>query len=224
MNDLKQLYDKKQLAVVQGVGYPNPDRSHFESMDIWQLADPKRAQTNGWLARAIPGMNVNEAGVPGMFIGQDRLPVAMQGADGGVISLADRESFHLKLSGNEKPRKKLLEDLNSADDGSDLAAKAVAGSWGLPLLRLDIGTLYNKFYGETEKNLRQALAAADGMAPCVLWIDEIEKGISTESGDGEGGVSRRMLGTLLTWMAERRSRVFLVATANDITSLPPSAG
>ena len=105
--------------------------------------------------------------------------------------------------------------------GKSLAAKAVAGSWGLPLLRLDIGTLYNKFYGETEKNLRQALAAADGMAPCVLWIDEIEKGISTESGDGEGGVSRRMLGTLLTWMAERRSRVFLVATANDITSLPP---
>jgi uncharacterized protein (DUF1501 family) len=91
-------------------------------MDIWQLADPKRAQTNGWLARAIPGMNVNEAGVPGMFIGQDRLPVAMQGADGGVISLADRESFHLKLTGNEKPRKKLLEDLNSGDDGSDLAA------------------------------------------------------------------------------------------------------
>jgi uncharacterized protein (DUF1501 family) len=122
MNDLKQLYDKKQLAVVQGVGYPNPDRSHFESMDIWQLADPKRAQTNGWLARTIPGMTLNEAGVPGMFIGQDRLPVAMQGADGGVISLADRESFHLKLTGNEKPRKKLLEDLNSDDDGSDLAA------------------------------------------------------------------------------------------------------
>ena len=123
MTEMKALYEKKQLAIVQGVGYPNPDRSHFESMDIWQLGDPKRSQSNGWLARTIPGMNVNEAGVPGMFIGQERLPLAMQGADGGVISLADRESFHLKLTGNEKPRKKLLEDLNSGDDTSaDLAA------------------------------------------------------------------------------------------------------
>jgi uncharacterized protein (DUF1501 family) len=123
MNDLKQLYDKKQLAVVQGVGYPNPDRSHFESMDIWQLADPRRVHTTGWMARTIPAMHVTDAGVPGMFIGQERLPLAMQGADGGVISLADRDSFHLKLSGNEPPRKKLLEDLNSGDDtAADLAA------------------------------------------------------------------------------------------------------
>ena len=123
MPEMKALYEKKQLAIVQGVGYPNPDRSHFESMDIWQLGDPKRSQSNGWLARTIPGMNVNEAGVPGMFIGQERLPLALQGADGGVISLADRESFHLKLTGNEKPRKKLLEDLNSGDDSNaDLAA------------------------------------------------------------------------------------------------------
>jgi uncharacterized protein (DUF1501 family) len=115
MREMKELYDKKQLAVVQGVGYPNPDRSHFESMDIWQLGDPKRAQTQGWLARSIPTMTVSEAGVPGMFIGQDRLPLAMQGADGGVISLADRDSFHLKLTGNAAPRKKLLEDLNGGD-------------------------------------------------------------------------------------------------------------
>jgi uncharacterized protein (DUF1501 family) len=123
MAEMKALYEKKQLAIVQGVGYPNPDRSHFESMDIWQLADVKRSQSNGWLARTIPGMNVSEAGVPGMFIGQERLPLAMQGADGGVISLADRESFHLKLTGNAPPRKKLLEDLNSGDDANaDLAA------------------------------------------------------------------------------------------------------
>src|SRR3954462_6482018 len=81
MNELKRLYDEKKLAVVQGVGYPNPDRSHFESMDIWQLADPTRTQTSGWLARATPGMVVKGAGAPGMFIGDDRLPVALQGAD-----------------------------------------------------------------------------------------------------------------------------------------------
>jgi uncharacterized protein (DUF1501 family) len=123
MNDMKRLYDEKKLAVIQGVGYPNPDRSHFESMDIWQLADPKRAQTSGWLARAIPGMTVADAGVPGMFIGDDRLPVAMQGADGGVISLADRASFKLKISGNEKNRKSLIADLNSNDStNADLAS------------------------------------------------------------------------------------------------------
>src|SRR5206468_11537562 len=100
LQELKRLYDEKRLAVVQGVGYPNPDRSHFESMDIWQQADPKRAQNSGWLARSIPGMAVSDAGVPGMFLGDNRLPVALQGADGGVISLADRNSFKLQLSGN----------------------------------------------------------------------------------------------------------------------------
>ena len=123
LQPLKNLYDQKKLAVIQGVGYPNPDRSHFESMDIWQLADPKRAGTSGWLARSIPGMNIKDAGVPGMYLGDDRLPVAMQGADGGVISLADRASFRLQLTGNATPRKKLIEDLNSGDDTkADLAA------------------------------------------------------------------------------------------------------
>lgn len=103
--------------------------------------------------------------------------------------------------------------------GKSLAAKAVAGSWGLPLLRLDFGTLFNKYYGETERKTREALRMAEAMAPCVLWIDEIEKGLAT--GDNDGGTSRRLLGTLLTWMAERVAKVFLVATANDISALPP---
>jgi len=103
--------------------------------------------------------------------------------------------------------------------GKSLAAKAVAGSWGLPLLRLDFGTLYNKYHGETERNLREALKQAETMAPCVLWIDEIEKGLSTDGSDS--GTSRRVLGSLLTWMAENDERAFLVATANDIETLPP---
>jgi len=106
--------------------------------------------------------------------------------------------------------------------GKSLAAKTVAGAWYLPLFRLDFGTLYNKFHGETERNLRQALAIAGAMSPCVLWMDEIEKGISGDAGGAsDGGVSQRVLATLLTWMAERSGRVFLVATANDIQRLPP---
>jgi hypothetical protein len=104
--------------------------------------------------------------------------------------------------------------------GKSLAAKAVAGGFGVPLVRLDFGALYDKFQGETEKNLREALASAEQLQPCVLWIDELEKGVSTTSGTEDGGVSRRVLGYFLTWMAERRSRVFVVATANAVRELP----
>ena len=103
--------------------------------------------------------------------------------------------------------------------GKSLAAKAVAGLWQLPLLRLDFGTLYNKFFGESERNLRDSLKTAEAMAPCVLWVDEIEKAVAT--GEHQSGTSKRILGTLLTWLSERNSPVFLVATANRIDSLPP---
>ena len=105
--------------------------------------------------------------------------------------------------------------------GKSLAAKAAAGGFGVPLVRLDFGTLYNKFHGETERNLREALSSAEQLAPCVLWIDELEKGLASSGGDEDGGVSRRVLGYFLTWMAERKSRVFLVATANAVQQLPP---
>src|ERR1051326_8352159 len=103
--------------------------------------------------------------------------------------------------------------------GKSLAAKAAAGIFAVPLLRLDFGSLYSKYYGETERNLRKALDTAEVMAPCVLWLDEIEKGMAV--GDDDDGLSRRILGTVLTWMSERRRPVFIVATANDITRLPP---
>ncbi|HEU0154013.1 MAG TPA: AAA family ATPase [Arenimonas sp.] len=105
--------------------------------------------------------------------------------------------------------------------GKSLAAKAVAGGFNVPLVRLDFGTLYNKYHGETEKNLREALASAEQIAPCVLWIDELEKGLASAGGSDDGGVSRRVLGYFLTWMAERKSKVFLVATANAVNDLPP---
>ncbi len=103
--------------------------------------------------------------------------------------------------------------------GKSLAAKAIAGLLQAPLLRLDFGRLYNKFFGETEKNLRQALSLAELMSPCVLWMDEIEKGIGQSQSDQ--GVSQRLLGTLLTWMAEKKHPVFIVATANSVHTLPP---
>jgi len=103
--------------------------------------------------------------------------------------------------------------------GKSLAAKATAGIFGLPLLRLDFGNLYDKYHGETERNLRESLKTADVMSPCVLWIDEIEKGLAGRG--GETGTTQRVLGSFLTWMAQKNSQVFVVATANDIGALPP---
>ena len=128
-----------------------------------------------------------------------------------------RKLFHLNSGALDRPKGIML--LGVQGGGKSLAAKAVAGIFGVPLLRLDFGNLYNKYIGETEKNLRVALATAETMAPCVLWMDEIEKGIAP--GQSDDGVSQRILGTLLTWMAENRAGVFGVATSNDIQRLPP---
>jgi ATP-dependent Zn protease len=143
---------------------------------------------------------------------------------GGLINLKDwlekRKKIYIgdiKTTGIDVPKGVLL--LGVQGSGKSLAAKAVAGTWGIPLLRLDFGTLYNKYYGETERKTREALRMADTMAPCILWIDEIEKGLGADSNDS--GTSKRVLGTFLTWMAERKTLVFLVATANDIQKLPP---
>lgn len=128
-----------------------------------------------------------------------------------------KRALHERHGGMDRPKGILL--LGVQGGGKSLAAKAVAGHFGVPLLRLDFAVLYNKYIGETEKNLQRALQAAEVMAPCVVWMDEIEKGIA--QGGGDDGVSRRVLGTLLTWMAEHKANVFIVATANDIERLPP---
>ena len=132
----------------------------------------------------------------------------------------DRRRNALLSVDRQGDRPKGIMLLGVQGSGKSLAAKAVAGRFGVPLLRLDFGALYNKYIGESERNLRDALRTADTMAPCVLWFDEIEKGLSTGSGD-DGGPGRRIIGSLLTWMAERESGVFIVATSNDISQLPP---
>jgi SpoVK/Ycf46/Vps4 family AAA+-type ATPase len=119
--------------------------------------------------------------------------------------------------GLEFPRGVLL--LGVPGCGKSLCAKAVAMEWGLPLLKLDPSNLYNKYIGESEKNFKRAVAAAERMAPVILWIDELEKAFSG-AGDHDGGVTMRILGTFLSWLQDRRGDVFVVATANDVTRLP----
>ena len=130
-----------------------------------------------------------------------------------------RKEFFLEESDEklDPPRGVLL--LGVQGCGKSLVAKAAAGIFRAPLLRLDFGVLYNKYYGETERNLRRAFETAEVMAPCVLWMDEIEKGVAVQNDDD--GLSRRILGSFLTWMSEHKKPVFVVATANDIMRLPP---
>jgi AAA+ superfamily predicted ATPase len=104
--------------------------------------------------------------------------------------------------------------------GKSLTAKMIGGMWQLPLLRLDVGAVFGSLVGESEERIRHALTLAETVAPCVLWIDELEKSFAV-GGGGDSGTSQRVLGTLLTWMQEKTKPVFVVATANDVTALPP---
>ena len=122
--------------------------------------------------------------------------------------------------GIKPPRGVLMLGVQGA--GKSLCAKAIATAWKRPLLRLDPGVLFDRYIGESERRLRDALRQAEMMAPIVLWIDEIEKGFaSAASRSVDGGLSQRMFGTLLTWLQEHRKPVFVAATANDIEALPP---
>lgn len=128
----------------------------------------------------------------------------------------DAKEFGLNI-----PRGVLL--LGVPGCGKSLTAKAIANEWKFPLLRFDLGKVFGGIVGESERNIRYALDVAKTISPCVLWIDEIEKGLSgsQSSGRTDGGTSARVFGTFLTWMQEKKEPVFVVATANDISSLPP---
>ena len=104
--------------------------------------------------------------------------------------------------------------------GKSLSAKTIAAEWKLPLLRLDVGRLFGGIVGESESRVRQVIKLAEAIAPCVLWIDEIEKSFSNNQSDGDSGTSKRVFATLLTWLAEKTSPVFVVATANNVELLP----
>ncbi|MGG6294498.1 AAA family ATPase [Leptolyngbya sp. AN02str] len=105
--------------------------------------------------------------------------------------------------------------------GKSLTAKAIAHHWHLPLLRLDVGRLFAGLVGESESRTRQMIQLAEALAPCVLWIDEIDKAFGGLDGKGDSGTTSRVFGTFITWMAEKTSPVFIVATANNIQALPP---
>jgi SpoVK/Ycf46/Vps4 family AAA+-type ATPase len=132
--------------------------------------------------------------------------------------LAFTEPERAKQFGLSPPRGILLIGVQGC--GKSMCAKAIAREWQLPLIRLDPSNLYNKYFGESEKNLKRATRTAEAMAPIVLWIDEMEKAFA-QGGQDDSGTTTRIFGSFLTWMQEKKGSVFVVATSNDISRLPP---
>jgi hypothetical protein len=147
---------------------------------------------------------------------------------GGLDLLKDwllkrREAFTPRAKQYGLPMPKGVLMLGIPGCGKSLTAKATASVFGVPLLRLDAGRIFAGLVGQSESNLRAVIQTAEAIAPCVLWIDELEKGFagSRSSGSTDGGTSSRVFGSFISWMQEKRSPVFIVATANDVSQLPP---
>lgn len=137
--------------------------------------------------------------------------------------VARKEAFTDRARDYGLPQPKGLLLLGVQGCGKSLTAKAIASTWKLPLLRLDVGAIFSSYIGQSEANMRRAIVTAEGLAPVILWLDEIEKGFSGVGGSGQsdGGTATRVLGSFLTWLQEKTKPVFVVATANNIATLPP---
>ncbi len=132
--------------------------------------------------------------------------------------LTPEKRDELRSKGLQPPRGILLVGVPGC--GKSLSAKSISANWKLPLYRLDFATVQGSYVGQSEQQLKDALTTAENVAPCILWIDEIEKGLSGAGSSNDGGVSTRMVGQFLFWMQECRKQVFVVATANDVSMLP----
>ncbi len=132
--------------------------------------------------------------------------------------LSPEKRDEMKARGLKPPRGILLVGVPGC--GKSMSAKSIAANWKMPLYRLDFATVQGQYVGQTEQQLKDALSTAENVSPCVLWIDEIEKGLSGAGSSGDGGVSTRMVGQFLFWLQECKKQVFVVATANDVSMLP----
>ncbi len=203
---LQGLTTEEAARVVSGAIH---DHNTLDAADLPRIVDAKRNRlgTMGCLEPIVADVSPDEIG------GLKKLKHWLNQRHGGFTSGA-------REFGLDPPRGILL--LGVQGCGKSLCAKVVASAWRMPLVRMDPGVLYQKFIGESEARLREALQQAESMAPAVLWIDEIEKAFASATADSaDGGLSQRMFGTLLSWMQDHRHSVFLIATANNLSQLPP---
>ena len=208
------------LDAVRGLG----------TAEIWNAFAKIAVQSKKITAEEIPALVAEKEQIIRKsgyleFIHTNELMASIGGLDGLKKWLEDR-----KIAFGTKARQRKLDSpkgvllLGIPGTGKSLCAKAIAQSWKMPLLRLDMGRIFGGIVGESEANMRNAIKTAESLAPCVLWIDEIEKGLSggaSSGGERDGGTSVRVFGSLLTWMQEKSKEVFVFATANDVNKLPP---
>jgi MoxR-like ATPase len=203
---LRGLTSEEAARIVAGV---IRDDNVLDIADLPRVVDAKRnlLGTTGCLESIVADVSPDEIG------GLSNLKRWLNARHGGFSARA-------REFGLDPPRGILL--LGVQGCGKSLCAKVVASAWRMPLLRMDPGVLYQKYIGESEARLREALRQAESMSPVVLWIDEIEKAFASASSDSaDGGLSQRMFGTLLSWMQDHRAPIFLIATANNLSQLPP---
>lgn len=205
------------------------------------LAGVSQIEAENVIASLLANQRIEKQDLDELRYVKDRLFSDISGLE--RINIKDRDGDVGGLSGLQTwldERQKLLQDPVTLDQmrsrglppprgvllvgvpgcGKSVSAKAIAARWKMPLYRLDFATVQGSYVGQSEAQLRDALTTAEQVSPCVLWIDEIEKGLSGATGGGDGGVSTRMVGQFLFWLQECRKFVFVVATANDVSKLP----
>lgn len=227
---------KTRLYTITGSDKINPDLEKYlidsalgmtdmEADLAFRLAKEKVGLNNKEATRIISNEKeqiIKKSGILDYYQVNEELEKSVGGLDSLKLWLKQRsKAFERKAKnfGLKEPKGILL--LGVPGCGKSLTAKCVATEWKQPLLRLDIGKVFQAEVGSSENNIRLAIATAEAVAPCVLWIDEIEKGLSVGGGEKDGGTNSRVFSTILTWMQEKTKPVFVVATANNISDLPP---
>lgn len=218
---LEVMQDPRILDSVRGLG----------TTEIWNAFAKAAAQYERITTEEIPTLvaekeqSIRKSG----YLEFVRTGTQMDSDVGGLDKLKEwlegrKEAFGPKARAAKVNAPKGVLLVGVPGTGKSLCAKAVASQWEMPLLRLDMGSVFGGLVGESESNIRNAIKVAEGLAPCVLWIDEIEKGFSggaTGGGELDGGTSTRVFGTFLTWMQEKDKEVFVFATANNLSRMPP---
>lgn len=216
----------------------------WDDMDIREaaatLAGVTRIEAENVIAALIANKSIKKSDMDEIHHAKDRLFSDISGLErievdesvkdvGGLAGLRKwldekkellmpEKRNQLKAMGLQPPRGILLVGVPGC--GKSLSAKSISANWKLPLYRLDFATVQGSYVGQSEQQLKDALTTAENVSPCILWIDEIEKGLSGAGGSNDGGVSTRMVGQFLFWLQECRKQVFVVATANDVSMLP----
>jgi len=197
-----------------------------EAEDAFSLATIKNIKLNGDSIQTVLDQKVQILKKEGVL--EYIKPEENMDSIGGLQNLKDwlvqrKKSFSKEARAFGLPNPKGILLVGISGCGKSLTAKAAAANWEIGIYRLDVGKIFTKMMGESESNARKVIEVAEVVAPCILWIDEIEKGMAgvKSSGELDSGVTARVTGTLLTWMQEKQSPVFVVATANDVSKLPP---